>query len=231
MADLSARGLWKSDTELKTYIERHDLVSKYYTLAASDAISRAKAALEAKGHVVRVVDRARDVPQVLKEWIPEGASVCSPSSTTLEETGVVRLLKDNPSKWENIKAEIVAAPIEKQPELYRKGATADYFLTSATAVTENGEITNCCYTGTRCSGFMNAARVVVIVGSQKIVSDAIAARKRTYEFCLPLESARVRSVYRLPESAVNYYVKVSGTAGPDSKGRYSVIIVKELLGF
>lgn len=79
----------------------------------------------------------------------------------------------------------------------RQGLGADVFITSVSALTKEGELYAVDLTGTRTGGFLGAKNLIVVVGSNKIVADHAEAVKRTREFCLPVESARVRDVCRV----------------------------------
>jgi L-lactate utilization protein LutB len=117
-------------------------------------------------------------------------------------------------------------------ELRRKSVTADIFVTSVTAIAETGEITAVDLTGSRVGAFNFAAgQLVVVAGAQKIVPTIADAHTRETEYCLPLESARVRVAYGVPASKINNSVTITGANPWGAPGRVQVIIVKEVLGF
>lgn len=161
--------------------------------------------------------------------IPDGASVSSGTSATLDEIGWHNFRKENASKYDDIIAKVHAAPYEESGEIRRKGATADYYLSSITALSEEGDMTVCDLTGTRIMGFHAAKNLIVVVGANKIVPDYVSAVKRTYEYCLPLESARARVAYGVKSSAVTNFLALrqANPFGPNS----TVIIIKDILGF
>ena len=70
-----------------------------------------------------------------------------------------------------------------------------------------------------------------MAGTQKIVKDHAAVLERTEQYCLKVESARVRDVYKLPASAINNCVSLRSHNPFSPQPRLVVILVKESLGF
>jgi hypothetical protein len=103
------------------------------------------------------------------------------------------------------------------------------FLSSVSAVSQEGDLFAADLGGTRIGGWLVAKELVVVLGSNKIVANEAEAEKRLYDYQLKLESARVRVAYGLPASAVINKIAMRGgnTFGP----RSTVVIVKKSLGF
>lgn len=139
-ADETAGSLLKNDPKLSTKEVVID-VSKYSQPASEESVATTKAALEAKGHEVSVLSNKEEAFEFLKKLIPSGASVNNGHSTTLEEIGFIEYLK-TATEWNNVHGEILAeTDMIKQSELRRtKGFTVDYYLSSASAITEDGVI-------------------------------------------------------------------------------------------
>jgi L-lactate utilization protein LutB len=205
----------------------------YGKTASDEQIERAKKALEAKTHKVSVVSSKQEAVDLIAKSIPAGASIMNAGSRTLIEIGLTEYLKTQQHGWKNLHEEILAEKDQaKAAALRRQSMTADYFLSSVTAVTEEGDITVCDLTGSRVGAFNYAAgNLVIVIGSNKIVPTYDDAVKRTYDYCLPIESARVRIAYKVPASAVNNFVAVRGPNPWGAPGRVHVVIVKEALGF
>ena len=142
-------------------------------------------------------------------------------------------MKTQKNGWKNLHEEILAEKDQaKAAVLRRESMTADYFLSSVTAVTEEGDITVCDLTGSRVGAFNYAAgNLLIVIGSNKIVPTYDDAVKRTYDYCLPIESARVRIAYKVPASSINNFVAIRGPNPWGAPGRIHVVIVKESLGF
>jgi len=224
--DLSAAGLFKSDSQLAS------VDKKWAQTASDDRIEKAKKGLEKKKFGVTVVGTKAEALKKVLEMIPSGVSVHNAGSTSLIEIGFVDHAKKE-TKWNNLHAKILAEKNpEKQSKLRQEAILADYFLSSASAVTENGEIVACDFTGTRVGAFhQGASHLVLVVGSQKIVRNLDEAYKRQSEYCLPLESARVRVAFKVPNSEINNIAVLSGANPWGTPGRVHVILVKESLGF
>jgi len=220
----------KRETLLKSDSQLSNLNLSWANLVTDEVVESTKAALEKKGHKAFVANSRKEALELLVSLVPEGSSVSAGASTTLEEIGWSDHLQDNASKYEDWIAKARNAPYAESGEIRRKGATADFFLSSVTALTQEGDLTVCDLTGTRVMGFNASKTLIVVVGTNKIVPTYVDAVKRTYDYCLPLESARVRVAYPgVKASAVNNFLAIrsSNPWGP----RITVVIVKDLLGF
>jgi len=226
MAELATR-LHNTDKALSNIAWDH-----YMRLPGDEAVARTAKALEAKGHGVTVVGSRKEALAALIAAIPDGSSINNGGSTTLSEIGYIDFLKANPNKWSNMKEKILAAPKEEQQKLRSVSNGPDVWVSSISALTEEGDFVAADLTGTRHAGWFAAGKVVIVTGANKIVPNFVEATKRTYDFCLPLESSRVREVYHIPASAINNFVSVRGSNPFGGKGHFHVIVVKdELLGF
>jgi len=117
----------------------------------------------------------------------------------------------------------------------REGMRADYVFTSVPAISEKGDLVICCMTGTRTGAFAQTAKTLVVVaGTNKIVDSYETALRRMNEYALPLESARVRIVFKpvgITSSAINFSGSIRGNNPYESTTRLHVILVKQHLGF
>jgi len=232
--DLSRDGLFKSDAQLEK-VDR-----KWAQLPSDEVVEKTKNALVAKGHKCDVVDNKEAALKLLSEIDLKDSSVYCAGSTTLQEIGFTDYLKKAGDKIKrNIKEEAVAAQAKGDwgaaGEAMRQGQSADYVFTSVPAVSQDGIIFQCCFSGSRTGSLAFAAkRVVIVTGTQKITESEEAGRKRMYEFALPLESARGRIAFAamgFKESAVMNQAQLRGANPFGLKHRVHVIFVKEALGF
>jgi len=228
----TANELLGFDTKLST------VDKKWGAPASAESVERTKKALEAKKYKVDVVENREAALKVLTSLNVKESSIYLAGSTTLHEVGFITYLHDAKDYAKrNIKGELVAAQKAgdqaKAGALVREGLVADYFITSAPAIAETGEIHVVCATGSRTGGFVSAGHLVVVVGSNKITSDYATALQRTREYALNLESARSRiayAAYGVQGSAINYESTLHGE-NPFGAPRVHVIIVKEALGY
>ncbi|KAI8363106.1 hypothetical protein B0O80DRAFT_482284 [Mortierella sp. GBAus27b] len=203
----------------------------YSKSATIERFNVAKAGLEAKGFKVTVAQDKDEAFGKLKSLIPDGASVNSAHSTTLEEIGFIDCLKGE-TPYDNIRAKILAEKDQvKQAELRRvQGITVDYFLTSVSAITENGEMAHGDFSGNKVDSVVFGAKnVIVVVGSNKIVKDEAEAFKRTIEWCVPFAGAYMREIFKLPGTQLSHY-HVIRQANPFNPGRIQVLFINEAPG-
>ena len=111
-------------------------------------------------------------------------------SVTLDETGVKAHLKENYKGVFMDRADC-KTPEETQ-ELYRKTFFADTFFASSNAVTEEGELYNIDGTGNRVSAMIfGPKQVILVVGTNKIVPDMMAAEQRLRKIACPANTIRL----------------------------------------
>ncbi|KAG0046649.1 hypothetical protein BGZ83_008205 [Gryganskiella cystojenkinii] len=226
-ANHTFEALLKSDAQLAA-LAGH----KYTKVVSAERVAAAKAGLEANGFKVTVASSRGEAFETLKSLIPAGSSVNNAHSTTLEEIGFITYLKGE-TPWNNVHATILAEKdYAKQGELRRTiGSTVDYYLTSMSAVTEDGKLAHADLSGSKVGGVaFGAANVIVVVGTNKIVKDEDEAWTRTNEFALAAESARARDAYGVPASAISNY-EVIRKANPFNPNRIQVLLVNDSLGF
>ncbi|KAF9276653.1 hypothetical protein BGZ68_009868 [Mortierella alpina] len=219
--------LVKSDAQLAAFADH-----PYSKAASAERVAAAKAGLVKAGFKVHEVENRDEAFEKVKSLIPAGASVNNAHSTSLEEIGFITYLKGE-TPWNNVHATILAETDRaKQVELRRTiGSTVDYYLTSVSALTEDGKLVHADLSGSKVGGVaFGAGNVIVLVGSNKIVKDEDEAYKRTHEFALAAESARARDAYGVPASAIVNY-EVIKQANPFNPGRIQVVLVNDVLGF
>jgi hypothetical protein len=201
---------------------------RYAQAATSQSIDKTKAALEAKGISVFVVDTPAAAKEKLLKLIPQGALVGSGASVTLDESGITAALDSG--AYDYVRTRATAMDRETQAdEIRRLLATPDYMVGSAHAVTEDGSLLFGSMGGSQIGPYASGAgKVFWIVGSQKIVPNVDEGLKRLHEYSLVLESERARKAYGIPGSALNNILIINGSIAP---GRLTVILVRESIGF
>jgi len=237
--ELTAAELFTTDQQLKP-VDR-----KWSSLASEASVQRTVKALQDNKVKVDVVNTKEDALNILKSIPLKDASIYLCGSTTLEEVGWTKFLKEHKEHARrNIKHESVAAgnkgDRETANELMREGMRADYVFTSVPAISEKGDMVICCMTGTRTGAFSQTAKTLVVVaGTNKIVDSYETCLKRMNEYALPLESARVRIVFKnygVSSSAINFSGAIRATHASDptlnfSKPNIHVVLVKQQLGY
>ncbi len=169
---------------------RHDDFSR---ASSEETIQRVAAKLRERNIAVVVVDDGNQARQAVLERIPEGAEVHSGKSKTLEDAGVFQALQA-PGRYDFLRERYLKMDRKTQGREIRKLIAApDYMLGSVSAVTENGALVATSATGSQLGPYAaGGGKVILVVGSQKIVPDLETALKRIHEHVFPWEDARVR---------------------------------------
>jgi len=101
-------------------------------------------------------------------------------------------------------------------------------LGSVHAVSETGVLITASMGGSQLGPYVSGAgRVILLVGTQKIVTDLDEDLRRIDEYAFPLEDARAQAAYGI-HSAVNKVLIINREITP---GRITVVFVDEVLGF
>ncbi|HBE78342.1 MAG TPA: lactate utilization protein C, partial [Firmicutes bacterium] len=116
------------------------------------------------------------VPQIL-DLIPRDAVVGCGGSMTIHEMGLTeKLMERGNSILDHNQPGLDAA---QKAEIRRKELTCDVFLTGTNALTLDGQLVNTDGAGNRVAAMIfGPGKVIVIVGSNKIVKDVAAAEAR-----------------------------------------------------
>jgi hypothetical protein len=201
---------------------------RYGTAADNASVERAAAALRANGiDVVRALDAA-DAKRIVLGLIPVGSRVYHGASESLEVTGITDAI-ENSGLYDPIRPRIWSMDRDTQgDEIRRLTASPDVMLGSVHAVTEAGSLVAASMGGSQLGPYVSGAgRVILVVGTQKIVSDLDEAMRRIDDYAFPLEDARAQAAYGI-HSAVNKVLIVNREVVPD---RITVVFVDEVLGF
>ncbi|MDD1677482.1 MAG: lactate utilization protein [Methanomicrobiales archaeon] len=203
--------------------------ARWSVIPAEPVIAATAAAVGERGiRVIRTPD-ANGALDVLKAIIPPGSEVMNGSSTTLIEIGYEALLTTNPRWWKDYHALITAEGDEnKRADLRRKSVTAEYFLSSANAIAQSGELLSCDRTGSRTGAWLFGAKnLIIVAGVNKIVPSLNDARLRIREYAYPLENARAHHAYGI-SSVIGKCAIIAEEVTP---GRTTLVLVNEILGY
>jgi hypothetical protein len=230
---LSAEDWSESDAQLLADEEFKAKFAKYSKPCSTEALERTVKSLTDLKHTVKVCESSDEALEYLSSLLKDGESVSNGTSATLEQIGFIEYLKSQDSRINNFKGKAAAAAaagnMGESFGYLAQGALADWYFSSVSAVSEDGGIFAADMTGTRVAGFMAAKRLVVVLGSNKIVENEAEANSRLWDYQLKLESARVRVAYGSPASAVMNNIAIKSSNPFYS--RITVVIVKQPLGF
>src|ERR671918_982983 len=166
-------------------------VAHFTSLPDEEALAATVVALEEQGFSVEVVDDLDAAREAVLARIPEGASVMTNTSVTLQHTGIADAINDG-GPYDSARNKLnrldVATQLQKMKEV---AGQPDYALGSVHAVTRDGTLVIAWASGSQLASYgWGAAHVIFVVGAQKLVSDAETARTRIFEHSLKLEDAR-----------------------------------------
>ena len=215
-----------NSTEPRT-IERLPVNAEFARPVDEAAIERTAAALRGHGFDVRLVDDGDAARDLVLTLIPEGAEVGEGASITMRQLGLTAII-DESGRYDAVRPRTRAMDRATQMREIRKlGAAPDFQLNSVSAVTEDGRLVVASMTGSQLGpiGF-GAGRVVLVIGSQKIVPDLDTALRRVEEYSYPLEDANLQEAFGR-HSAINKMLIVNAEFVP---GRVTVILVRRPVG-
>jgi LUD domain len=176
--------------------------------------------------VVIVQDGVEAKAEVLRR-IPEGARVHSGKSKTLEDAGLFTELMEN-ERYDFVRRTTMKMDRNTQREEMRKlGAAPDVMVNSAHAVTESGQIVITSASGSQIGPIASGAgKLILVIGSQKIVPDLDTAFRRIQEYVFPYEDARLREQLGVGTKSTRTLILESDFM----PGRTTVILVRQPIG-
>jgi len=159
--------------------------------------------------------------------IPDGAEVHSGKSKTLEDVGLYREVVES-GRYDALRPRMYAMDrVTQAREMRKLVAAPDVMLGSVAAVTEDGALVAASATGSQLAGYASGAgRLILVVGSQKIVPDLDAALHRIHDVVFPWENEQVRA--RLGVDTI--LEKILVIYGEWQAGRTTVVLVREPVG-
>ncbi len=200
--------------------------------ASPESIERTLKALRANGLQAEVATDAAEARRRVLAMLPAGAEVFTMTSITLEAAGLAAEI-NAPGKFDSIRNKLNTMNPQTQEREMRKLCSApDFAIGSVHAVTEDGQLLIASNTGSQLPAYAyTAGKVIWVVGAQKIVKDLEEGLRRIREHILPLESARARKAYGLPEGWSSFPSKILTFNREVNPGRAHVVLVNEALGF
>jgi len=195
--------------------------------ADDETLERAAKALRSKNIEVIVAENGNEAREKLLSMIKEGSTVMEVSSTTLKQIGVHDIINES-GRFVPLNKEVSKeSDSAKRAELRRALPSPDYALGSVHAVTEDGQLLTATASGSQLPSYsFTAKKVILAVGTQKIVKNVDQGIQRIYEHSLPMETERMMKAYSMPSSVNQILIIEKGIPG-----RMTLIFIKERLGF
>ena len=201
---------------------------RFGTMANDARVTRTAAALQANGiRVLRAADAA-EAKRIVLGLISDGSQVHHGASQSLEVSGIIDEIERSP-RYDPVRPRIRSLDRNTQAdEIRRLSAAPDVMLGSVHAITETGSMLAASMSGSQLGPYASGAgRVILVVGTQKIVSDLEEGLRRINDYSFPLEDARAQAAYGI-HSAVNKVLMINREIIPE---RITVVLVDEVLGF
>lgn len=180
---------------------------------------------------------AAEAVQKVSQLIDDGSSVTWGGTMTVRDLGIPGYLR-NRGTLEVLDRDLATTPEQKQA-VYLKAFTADVYLTSANAISEDGVIVNIDGNGNRVAAITwGPKKVIFVIGLNKVAQTPEAALARARSTASPINAARfdIKTPCQVdgvchncnsPESICNYVHFLRNSP----KGRHVVVLVGEELGY
>lgn len=174
----------------------------------------------------------------LSEFIKEDSIIGVGDSVTLKDTGVLRYLRQN--KFHFLDKYKEGLTREEKRKIYIQNFSADTFMCSSNALTEDGYLFNIDGNGSRVAPMLYGPKqVIVVVGINKLVANLEEAQKRVRNYAAPLDAKRLNKDTpctkigtcvdcKSPNRICNDFVTITGQF---EKNRIKVIIIGKSFGY
>ena len=200
---------------------------RFTALPDEETLTETVVALQRHGFTVDVVDDLDAAREAVLARIPEGSSVMTNTSVTLQETGITEAI-DNGGPYDSVRARLSQLdPATQLQAMKAVGGQPDFALGSAHAVTGDGTLVIASKSGSQLPSYAwGAANVIFVIGGQKLVPDIDAARERIYQHSLKLEDVRAFNAY-----GEHSYVGKILEIHEEEPGRIHIVLVRTCVGF
>ena len=180
---------------------------------------------------------AEEAVKKVSELIADGSSVTWGGTMTVRDLGIPEVLKKR-GTLEVLDRDLVETKEEKQA-MYLRAFSADVYLSSANAISEDGVIVNIDGNGNRVAAITwGPKKVIFVIGLNKVAQTVEAALARARSTASPINAARfdIKTPCQIdgvchncnsPESICNYVHFLRNSP----QGRHKVVLVGENLGY
>ena len=132
---------------------------------------------------------AKEATDKILEMIPNGSSITWGGSLTIREMGLPDILRQK-GTYEVLDRDLVKDNEEKV-KMYVRAFTADVYLSSANAISEDGVIVNIDGNGNRVAAITwGPQKVIFVIGLNKVAQTTDAALARARGTASPINAAR-----------------------------------------
>ena len=186
-------------------------------------------ALKKNGMEAMYAPTRKEAIEQVAEYLEEGQLVTCGGSMTLEECGIMNLLRSG--LYEFLDRSAPGTTPDKVEEIYRMAFCADAYLTSSNAITEQGELFNVDGNCNRVAAMLYGPKsVIVVAGYNKIVANLDEAVLRLKKVAAPANCIRLnRDTYcaHTGECKGVCGSMAEGCSSPDRIGAGYTVIAKQ----
>lgn len=179
-----------------------------------------------------------EAAKMVSELIEDGSTVTWGGSRTIRDLGIPDILRERGTL--NVLDRDLAEDREEQLRIYRQAFSADAYLTSANAISEDGVIVNVDGNGNRIAAISwGPKRVIFVIGLNKVAQTLEAAISRAMGTASPINAQRfdIKTPCNIdgtchdcnsPDSICSYIHLLRNCR---NEGRHVVVLVGENLGY
>ena len=195
--------------------------------ASAAALNELAANLRERNFEVLIVDTAVAAKAAVMARLPEGAEVYSGKSKTLEDAGIFKELMES-DKYDFIRRRTMKMDRQTQGREIRKlSAAPDFMLGSVQAVTQAGQLVVASASGSQIGPYSaGAGKLILVVGSQKIVPDLETALRRLRDYVMPYEDMRLREQMGVGTKLTRILIMEMDY----NPGRTTIVLVRDPIG-
>jgi acyl-CoA hydrolase len=211
----------------RSLVTAETIAPPFTAAAPTERIDRVAEVLGRHNIEAVVVGTGAEARERVLSMVPEGAEVHWGTSRTLEEIGLTpELLAE--SRYDALRPRYLPMDRAAQAREIRKLVAApDFMLGSVQAITDDGALVVVSYSASQIGPYASGAgRVILVVGSQKIVADVEAAMTRAQDHVFPYEDNRLKAQLGVPTKTAKV-LQIRLEARP---GRTTVFLVREPVG-
>ena len=202
--------------------------AEFKKLATDEHVERIAKVLEVNGMKALIAETGEEAKKIVLDLVPQGAEVYANQSQTIDKLGL-REEFDQPGRYNAVRPKVLKLDRKTQADEIRKlRSSPDYIIGSVHAITESGQVLASSFGGSQLGAYAyGSAKVIWIVGTQKLVKNLDEGFRRIEEYSYPLEDARLLAAFGM-HSAVGKTLIVNREVVPE---RITIVLVKEELGY
>ena len=159
-------------------------------MTMQEKIQKTMQSLEKNRMQAYYVETKEEVAEKVAQLLHDGDVVSNGGSVTLQQTGVMDLLRSG--RYQYLDRDQEGLTREQVEDIYRKAFCADAYLCSSNAVTVNGELYNVDGNSNRTAAILYGPKsVIMVVGCNKIVDSLEEAVRRVKTVAAPMNTERL----------------------------------------